>query len=269
MPMTWDWQLSNFGSQLVYRNVDMLDIDGFNNTTGVVSGIHARAGRTLPHEMAICYISLGSWENFRPDATSWPTAGLGLTLGGYPNEHWVDVRRLSALLPVVDSRLQLCAGKGFDGVEVDNIDGWTNHSGFALTQSDTEAWLAAVANQAHADNLFVIYKNDPLSTFFGVRYFDGALSEQCYAFNECTPSQESGLAGCNDTSNRCGVQVFSDAGKWVGEVEYPSGVCTPSQACTGRRNFTTYCNTTGKLGFGFAAWRADLNLDGQTFYPCS
>jgi hypothetical protein len=67
------------------------------------------------------------------------------------------------------------------------------------------------------------------------------------------------------------VQVFSNAAKWVGEVEYPSGVCTPAQTCTGRRNFTTYCNTTWRLppaGYGLAAWRADLNLDGQTFYPC-
>jgi hypothetical protein len=268
--MTWDWQLSISGNQLQFHTVDMFDIDGFNNDAAVVSKIHARAGLTLPHEIAICYISLGSWENFRRDANSWPASALGLTLNGFPNEHWVDVRQLSSLLPVIDSRLALCAGKGFDGVEVDNIDGWTNPTGFSLTQSDTEAWLAAIANQAHADGLFVLYKNDPLSTSFGVKYFDGALSEQCYQFSECTPQQESGTDGCNLTTDPCGVRVFSDAGKWVGEVEY-GFVCTPGKNCSGRHNFNTYCDTTYRLppaGFGFSAWHADVNLDGKVFDPC-
>jgi hypothetical protein len=276
IPMTWDWQLSNSRANLVFRNVDMLDIDGFNNTAADVSAIHSRAGRTLAHEVAICYISLGSWENFRRDANAWPAAAIGLTLAGYPNEHWVDVRQLSMLLPVIKSRLQQCATKGFDGVEVDNIDGWNNPTGLPLTQSDTQAWLAAIANQAHADHLFVLWKNDPLSAGFGVRYFDGALSEQCYSFAECTTAQENGFRGCNLATNKCGVQVFADAGKWVGEVEYPplpgsGGVCTPSQACTGKTNFQTLCSTTWQVpptGYGFAAWRADLNLDGLTYFPC-
>jgi len=276
IPMTWDWQLSDSGRQLVYRNVDMLDIDGFENSASDVGAVHARPGRTLPHEVAICYLSLGSWENFRPDADAWPAAAIGLPLAGYPDEHWVDVRQLSALRPVIQRRLQQCATKGFDGVEIDNIDGWSNASGLPLTQADAEAWLAAIANQAHDDHLFVLWKNDPLSASFGVRYFDGALSEQCYSFSECTPAQESGFHGCNLTTNRCGVQVFTDAGKWVGEVEYPpragsGGVCTPSQSCTGAAKFQTFCATTERLpptGYGFAAWRADLELDGRSNDHC-
>lgn len=276
--MTWDWQLSNSGGQLVYRNVDLFDIDGFDNSASVVNQIHSRPGRTLPHELAICYLSLGSWENFRPDAATWPLKAIGLPLAGYPNEHWVDVRQLSALLPMISTRLHdQCQGKGFDGVEVDNIDGWDgNRTGLPLTQSDTEAWLAAVANVAHKDGLFVIWKNDPLSVSFGVTYFDGALSEQCYSFSECTPGQESGFHGCNLTSNPCGVQVFANDGKWVGEVEYPPspgnpGVCAPAQSCPGPRNFAAFCRAVWPrppAGDGFAAWRADLALDGRTFDPC-
>jgi Glycoside-hydrolase family GH114 len=101
-PMSWDWQLQG---ALVFRTVDMFDIDGTVNTASDVAKIHSRPGRTLPHEKAICYLSLGSWENFRPDVSSWPAQALGLALGGYPAEHWVDVRQLSSLLPVIDSRL--------------------------------------------------------------------------------------------------------------------------------------------------------------------
>jgi hypothetical protein len=276
-PMTWDWQLSNAGSSLIFRPVDLFDIDGFNNLTNIVATIHGRAGRTLPHEKAICYISLGSWENFRADATAWPKNAIGQPLQGFGNEHWVDVRQLSALQPIITSRLNMCAAKGFDGVEVDNIDGWDgNNTGFPLTAEDTQAWLTTIANQAHALNMFILWKNDPYLASFGARYFDGALSEQCYSYGECTAVQNDGTGTCNLTANPCGVAVFAQAGKWVGEVEYPPspgqpGVCTPTQTCAGSRSFTQFCNTTWRLppnGFGFAAWRAIVALDGRTFYSC-
>jgi hypothetical protein len=90
------------------------------------------------------------------DEASWPARALGLALGGYLDEHWVDVRQLSALKPVISARLKLCARKGFDGVEVDNIDGWDNRSGFPLTPQDAEAWPARIANEAHALGMFVL-----------------------------------------------------------------------------------------------------------------
>ncbi|MHB8691872.1 MAG: endo alpha-1,4 polygalactosaminidase [Solirubrobacteraceae bacterium] len=285
-PMSWDWQLQG---RLVYRRVDMFDIDGFANSAAVVAGIHARAGLTFAHERAVCYLSLGSWESFRPDAGAWPAAVLGRPLSGYPNERWVDVRQLPALMEVIDARLRMCAAKGFDGVEVDNIDGWNNRSGFPLTPQDAEAWLAAIANAAHALNMFVLWKNDPYLASFGARYFDGALSEACFEYGECTAGRLDGTTffpglTCNTSSLRCGVAQFASAGKWVGEVEYKWGVlgedgvvCDPGQSCTLRTsqgNFTevpysTFCSDVyGALRF--SAWRASQSnvLNGTQSYYC-
>jgi hypothetical protein len=253
-PMSWDWQLQG---ALVFRRVDMFDIDGFDNSTGVVASIHARA-------------------SVRP-------------LAGYPDEHWVDVRRLSGLAPVIDARLQMCASKGFDGVEIDNIDGWDNPSGFPLTPEDAEAWLASVANEAHALKLFVLWKNDPYLASFGKRYFDGALSEQCFTFEECTAAQNDGTTffpglTCNTTTNPCGVAQFASAGKWVGEVEYKWGVpgedgvvCDPAQHCTLRASggtysevpYATFCSHVYTAD-GFAAWRPFESdaLDGSHSFYC-
>lgn len=292
-PMTWDWQLTSSNSAacqipivqnppcpLTFHSVDMFDVDGTVNTASDVAKIHSSPGRTLAHEKAICYLSLGSWEDYRPDALSWPGATLGLVLTGFADEHWVDVRQLSSLQPIIDARLSMCATKGFDGVEVDNIDGWngaldgTSPKGFPLTKSDAEAWLAYIANQAHSLNMFVIWKNNDEDTSFGVRYFDGALSEQCYSFTQCTPQQEvnNGAPGCDLNQNPCGVQVFADAhkwfpghvDKWVGEVEYddqlPSGF-----------SFSAFCRQTWQLepaGFGLSAWLANSALDASTFRPC-
>jgi hypothetical protein len=267
----------------------MFNIDGFDNSGSVVSTIHSRHGLTLPHEKAICYLSLGSWENFRSDEGTWPTRALRLALGGFPQEHWVDVRQLSSLLPVIEARLQMCASKGFDGIEVDNIDGWQNPSGFPLSPEDAEAWLAAIASQAHSLNLFVLWKNDPLLASFGKRYFDGSLSEQCYEYQECTAAQLDGTTffpglSCNTTSYQCGVAQFAAANKWVGEVEYKWGVpnedgvvCDPGQTCTLKQNngsytevpFTTLCSLVFR-GFGFYAWRAyeSNSLDGSHSSYC-
>jgi hypothetical protein len=270
--LSWDWQLQG---RLRFRKVDMFDVDGFDTPRWAVARIHARSGRTLPHERAICYLSLGSWERYRPDEGSWPTRALGFALGGYPDEHWVDVRQLSALMPVISARLKLCADKGFDGVEVDNIDGWDNRSGFPLTPQDAEAWLAQIANEAHALGMFVVWKTDPYLASFGVRYFDGALSEQCYQYEECTARQNAGItffAGmrCNLTTLACGVGQFAAAGKWVGEVEYKWGVrgedgvvCDPGQRCAlsvhhGTRvevPYRTFCKAVYG-GYRFSAWRA-------------
>jgi hypothetical protein len=274
-PMSWDWQLQG---GLVFRRVDMFDIDGLQNSASVVARIHSRAGRTRAHELAVCYLSLGSWERYRPDEASWPRAALGLTLAGYPDEHWVDVRQLRALTPIIDARLRMCARKGFDGVEVDNIDGWDNRSGFPLTPQDAEAWLAQIANQAHALGMFALWKNDPYLASFGLRYFDGALSEQCFSYRECSASQNAGIRffsgmRCNTTSLKCGVAQFAAAGKWVGEVEYKWGVegedgavCDPGQRCRLRKRhgnyvevpYATFCRAVYRLpagGFGFAAVR--------------
>lgn len=285
-PMSWDWQLQG---RLVFRRVDMFDVDGFETSARVVAKIHRRAGPTLAHERAICYLSLGSWERYRPDEAKWPNAALGLTLGGYPDEHWVDVRQLAALTPFIDARLKMCARKGFDGVEVDNIDAWDNRSGFPLTPQDTEAWLAEIANEAHSLGMFVLWKNDPYLASFGVRYFDGALSEQCFQYRECTTGQNAGIrffAGmrCNTTSWKCGVAQFAASGKWVGEVEYKWGVphedgvvCDPRQHCALRSrggNYTEvpyrYFCATAFRGYRFAAWRAYESdaIDGRDSYYC-
>jgi hypothetical protein len=285
-PLSWDWQLQG---ALVYRKVDMFDIDGFDNSAATVTKIHARAGLTLPHEKAICYLSLGSWENFRPDERHWPAATLGFALDGYTNEHWVDVRQLSALMPVIVTRMKMCASKGFDGVEVDNIDGWDNPSGFPLTPQDAEAWLAAVANEAHSLNMFVLWKNDPYLASLGVRYFDGALAEQCFEYQECTSAQNDGTTffpglTCDTTTLQCGVQQFATAGKWVGEVEYKFGVagedgvvCDPTQTCTLKQSggsytevpYSTFCSDVYN-GLRFSAWRASESdlLNGTESYYC-
>lgn len=136
-------------------------------------------------------------------------------------------------------------------------------------------------------------ENDPYLAAFGKRYFDGALSEECFKYQECTATQTDGTSyfpgsGCNTTTNPCGVAQFAAAGKWVGEVEYKWGVpgedgavCDPGQSCTRTITggsyvevpLTAFCNRVYRSapgGLGFAAWRPYESdaLDGTRSFTC-
>ena len=102
------------------------DIDGFDNSAAEVATLHA-AGQHV-----ICYIDVGTAENWRSDYGSFP-AGVQGNTNGWPGEKWLDVRQLSVLEPIMAARFQMCQQKGFDAVEPDNTDGFENGTGFPIS----------------------------------------------------------------------------------------------------------------------------------------
>jgi hypothetical protein len=120
----WQWVLQTPVDTSV--NVPVFDIDGFDNNDSVVTTLHAHGARV------ICYISAGTYEKWRPDASSFPSSVLGSS-NGCPPEQWLDVRQISILGPIMLARMRMCASKGFDAIEPDNIDGYSNQTGFPLT----------------------------------------------------------------------------------------------------------------------------------------
>src|SRR5204862_6392901 len=101
---------------------------------------------TLPHPRTICYLDL-AWEDYRPDGSPgryFPAATLGNVYYGYPQERWVDFRQLGALKPMLDERIRMCAAKGFDAVELDDIDSFDpmTTTGLHLTPGDAQIYLA-------------------------------------------------------------------------------------------------------------------------------
>src|SRR5262249_7524684 len=150
----------------------------FDNDASVVAALHTR-GRH-----AVCYISAGTWENWRPDASLFPASVKGAT-NGWPGERWLDIRRLDVLGPIMDARMDHCKAKGFDAVEPDNVDGYANTSGFPLTYQDQLRYNQYLATSAHARGLSVGLKNDLGQVQDLLPYFDWALNEQCFEYNEC------------------------------------------------------------------------------------
>ena len=205
---SWQWQLS--GTVDVSIAAQMYDIDLFETPASVVADLH-RAGRKV-----ICYLNAGAGENWRPDAGSYPHTLLGKGLDGWPGEQWLDIRRLDLLMPLINARLGQCRAKGFDGVEFDNVDGYANDTDFPLTAGDQLRFNSALANAAHAHGLSAALKNDLDQVSALLPYFDWALDEQCFEYQECDK-----------------LTPFIAAGKPVMEVEYnvpPASFCPQASA---------------------------------------
>ncbi len=159
--------------------VDVYDVDLFENDASVVETLHAQ-GRKV-----ICYVSVGSWEDWRPDKDQFPKAVIGEDYEGWPGEKWLDIRQVELLAPVMRARFDLCREKGFDGIEPDNIDGYTNDTGFPLTYADQLEYNLWLAEEAHARGLSIGLKNDPDQVAHLLPYFDWALTEDCFAEGWC------------------------------------------------------------------------------------
>jgi hypothetical protein len=130
-------------------------------------------------------MSAGSWEDWRPDAPQLPVEVRGGELDDWPGERWLDIRRIDAVGPVMEARLDLCRSKGFDGVEFDNVDGYANETGFPLTYQDQIRYNVFLANAARERGLSPGLKNDLEQIPDLLQHFEWALSEQCFEFDEC------------------------------------------------------------------------------------
>jgi hypothetical protein len=203
---TWQWQLDTPVDTTV--DAEVYDIDLFDNDAAVVAALHA-AGRRV-----ICYVSVGSWEDWRPDQGAFPAEVLGQDYHGWPGEKWLDIRRLDVLGPILGARFDLCRDHGFDGLEPDNIDGYTNDTGFPLTAADQLTFNGWVAAHAHARGLSVGLKNDGDQAADLLPQFDWALTEDCWADSWCDQ-----------------VLPFVGAGKAVFMAEYTDVGTTTAQFC--------------------------------------
>ena len=192
--VTWQWQIQ--GTVNTSYDVDIYDIDLFDSSEALIQQLQ-QSGKKV-----ICYFSAGSYEDWRPDEDQFSDSDLGNPLSGWPGERWLDIRS-DSVHTIMKNRLDLAALKGCDGVEPDNVDGYTNSSGFNLTATDQLLFNQLLANESHSRGLSVGLKNDLDQVEELVEYFDFAVNEQCKAYSEC------------DT-----LTPFINSGKPVLHVEY-------------------------------------------------
>jgi hypothetical protein len=177
--LQWQWELDHpITTAEIALPVAAFDLDGFDTPASTVAAIHARGAR------AICYIDVGTAENWRSDYKKFPASVMGAE-NGWPGEKWLDVRQLSVLEPIMEARFAMCKSKGFDAVEPDNVDSYENDPGFPTTDQNQLTFNIWVAKAVHALGMSVAQKNDDDQAAQLVGYFDFVVVEQCAQYSEC------------------------------------------------------------------------------------
>lgn len=197
--------------------VDLFDVDA-----SVVDELHG-AGRQV-----VCCLNAGAYEQWRPDASQYPTEVVGEPLADWPGEAWLDIRQLDQLEPIIAARLDLGREKGFDAVEPDNVDGYSHETGFPLTADDQLRFNRRLAEMAHERSLEVALKNDLDQVDELVSDFDFAVNESCVEEDECEL-----------------LEPFVSDGKMVLHVEYDLSI-------------EEFCPVTAALGFSSIRKPLDL-----------
>jgi hypothetical protein len=224
----WQWQLQ--GKIASGDPACVFEVDGFETSKATVAALHAEGAKV------ICYLDVGSWEEYRPDAGAFSKAVLGNVYEGFPEERWLDIRRFHEFAPIMEKRIAMCAHKGFDGVEPDNIAGWENKTGFPLTRADQRRYNLWIAGQVHRRGMAVALKNDPRQVKELVGDFDFAVVEECFQYDECAY-----------------FKPFVEAGMAVFEAEYE---LSPDEFCAEAKEL------------GFSAIGKGLELFAEPWEPC-
>ena len=175
--LTWQWQIGNNDIDTSVK-VDVYDVDLYVDQS-VIEELHAK-GRKV-----ICYISVGSWENWRPDKDQFPPEVLGKDYEGWTGEKWLDIRQIDKLAPIMRTRLDLCKSKGFDAIEPDNMEIYSNNTGFPLTYEDQLKYALWLADEAHQRGLAIGMKNASDQVKDLIDHFDFAITEDCFQQGWC------------------------------------------------------------------------------------
>lgn len=221
--LSWQWQLT--GKLDLDYKVDVVDID-LDVHSSVVDHYHQQGTKV------ICYINVGSYEDWRKDANIFPQEVIGKDYQGWAGEKWLDIRRIDLLAPIMSARFDECAQKGFDAIEPDNMEVPAGVSGYPITNQDLLRYAIWLADEAHARGLAIGVKNSPELARELVDVYDFAVTEDCFHYGWCEK-----------------MAVFIENGKAVFAAEYTDLT----------DNFDEACKKSSQLGFSTILKNRNLN----------
>jgi hypothetical protein len=202
-PQPWQWELShplNLDNARDMGTNDRLpngqlapapviyDIDAIINPASTVTALHAMG------KHVVCYIEVGAAGNYYSAGSEGLTtsnydqlksAGVfGNKMSGYP-EYYLDIRSASTV-SIIESMIdQQCAAKGFDAVETDIDDEYTDNSGFPLTKAIEEQYMTTIADYIHSLGMGWWIKNPDSYATDMYPLADAVLTEQCNQYSSC------------------------------------------------------------------------------------
>ena len=172
-------------------NVTVYDIDAINNPASTVRALHRL------HHKVICYIEIGAAGNYYSAAqehlkttyfAQLKAAGdLGARVPGYP-EFYLNINKASTLQIIKTMIRQQCAAKGFNAVEPDIDDSYTDATGFHITEAQNIRFDRLLGAYAHRLGLAWGQKNGDNDPHFSAALqptTDFLLDEECNFYDTC------------------------------------------------------------------------------------
>jgi Glycoside-hydrolase family GH114 len=155
-----------------------------------------RNGSPAPGLYNVCYVNgfqsqpgeRSLWVTDHPELVLSDNSGRPLIDPEWPDEVILDVstaEKRSAIFAIEREWLAGCAQKGFDAVEIDNLDTFTRF-GNRLKEDDAVALIRMLADEAHALGLAIAQKNS--AEIVGRKAdmgTDFAVAEECNTYDEC------------------------------------------------------------------------------------
>lgn len=175
----------------------------------------------------VCYVNGFQTQPDEKSAWATRTSLLAKDSSGRPlkDEDWPDEYVLSpntatqreGILKVMRPQITACAKKGFDAVEIDNLDTFRRYEG-TVSSTGSQALAREYVKTAHSLGLAIGQKNaaEVARTHGKNLGFDFAVAEECFAWGEC-------------------AEYTSAYGRRVVNIEYPDSLReagkTFAQAC--------------------------------------
>jgi hypothetical protein len=231
---------------------DLGDQDGLTSGGAPVADATIEASVAAIHATgahAICYMDAGTAEDWRSDYGKFDPSELGGPDQGWPGEEFIDVADWSTPVPsgyetletIMTDRMKLCQEEGFDAIDADNVDAYSDGDiGVNITMGQEETYIDELVAIAHSDGLAFFLVNEIngdslLAT--EAPLVDGEIVEQCWADQDCSA-----------------LDVFVQEGKPILDIEYAG---QPEATLCGEAN-----------AFPMTAIQTDLALDGDISYGC-
>jgi len=117
------------------------------------------------------------------------TCGLvGKAYPGFASQGHIDIRCYPEFIQIMDDRLRMCRGKGFDYIKVDVMDAFEDGAavtGLPLTRQDMINYVTAMSARGRSYGLKPVQKNASGYATKLVTLFNAILLENCVLGNLC------------------------------------------------------------------------------------
>lgn len=181
----WNYNLNTPVDTSIDVNVFFIDMDGAQETIDTIHGMG---------KVAVCYISIGTVEEWRDDASQFPSTAVGGDVDGWAGERWLDVKD-KTVRSIMTERVEKAARMNCDAVEPDNMMAYTEGNiGVDVSEGDQIDYNQWFAGVVHSNGMLVGMKNSVELVPIMHRDFDFALNEECFQWDECDVYEDTFLA---------------------------------------------------------------------------